>query len=110
MVFVSCSMPTGIRLVAGDDEVVLKPGPNEVDDAFWAEWLKDHSDFPPLLDGAILVHTPETPEQIAEREAAAEADRIAQEAAQKALEDDAAKAAAEQAAKDAAEAAKGSAQ
>ncbi len=53
---VTCNMPSGIRIVVGDAEIVLTPGVNEVDDAFWAEWFKDHEMFSPVVDGLIIPH------------------------------------------------------
>ena len=69
---VSCNLPTGLRLKVGDEEVGLKPGPNEVEDGFWSAWFDglpatdnspeypNHHDFAPILDGSIVAHVTKT--------------------------------------------------
>lgn len=70
---VVCGNPTGFRLRVGDEEIVLKPGVNDVNDVFWTSWFDgspatalhpaypDHHDFSPILDGLIIAYKDEPP-------------------------------------------------
>lgn len=76
---VHCSIATGITLSVGVVDVTLKMGRNEVADDFWAAWIKDHADFAPLVDGAILAD-PDAPAVTEEPATEAVAEETAPEA------------------------------
>lgn len=63
-VYVGCRHPHGIILTVGDTSVELKGmnsaviagtyGLTQVDEEFWAAWLKSHSDWPMVVNGMIF--------------------------------------------------------
>lgn len=76
-IIVCCKLPNGFVLSAAGQQVKIKgahasiirgvnglPAPGaygttEVDEALWQAWLKDHSNFPPLVKNAIWVEKDE---------------------------------------------------
>ena len=59
---VVCHLTNGIRLRADGREIVLSPGVNTVDDAFWTAWFADHQTFAPVVDGMIVGYADPAPE------------------------------------------------
>ena len=65
MATIHCKLPCGIVLEAGEKSVTLNGvnkasiigadyGTTEVDDGFYAEWVKANKEFAPLKSGAIF--------------------------------------------------------
>lgn len=66
-IYVGCRLPHGITLTVGATSVVLKGlnsavivgtyGLTEVDEDFWSEWLKTHSDWPMVVNGLVFAQS-----------------------------------------------------